>query len=411
MPAQNSGGGGASGGDIKAGGAYYELQLRDKMAAQLAKAQGAVKGFAETAKKHMAPLGGALGQIFNVAATGGAIGIGIGLVQKGIEFLNERAAQAEKEREEAQKRAQAEMAETKKRIEETVASMRGLTAETEKWSATIVAPADRLLDLTTRIKAAFAERDAVGARAEGDGREDAIKRAKVEELGRLAMELDARRRKILDPFKDDAFVRKLNELKEAMKDVKEEAGEHAKAMAALFRAAAAPKDPAVLKKMGEELDAARFKDWEVAVKAELDSIDEGIRKATRSLEDFVDAKKLAAAQSMMTEGEKAIDNARRGGADAGVLADMEGQIRLLESNMGGGLAGLGIAAALSQAVKMGAATNASVRGGFVAPGAIAAQMFGGAGGKVEKLLDKIAEGKGGLAREIGRAILVGLIPK
>lgn len=93
MPAKPPGGaGGTSANDIKAGGASFELSLKDELSGRLKAAQTGVKNFTESVKRYSAPLAGGLGQIFEVASRGGLLGAGIAIGQQAIMGLSDEIA-------------------------------------------------------------------------------------------------------------------------------------------------------------------------------------------------------------------------------------------------------------------------------------------------------------------------------
>ena len=414
MPAKGgSGGGGSGASDIRAGGAEYELKLRDKMTSELAKAQEGVKNFAKAAKQHMAPLAGAMGQIFNAAGTGGVIGVGVAVGQKLLGAMTDSISEAVLGTKSFQKE-----------LDRAVAAAGALStkaaeiaAATREWAAAATTPGDRgavfsrMLEeqqemmgkLMAERKAAVAEYGGTtGGRGLGlfltGGLDDARGKglaalkaidAEIAKVHAGMAKMAEESRRIADPLKDPGFVGAVNKLGDAMSDARwggalEGFSEQVRQLEKQHGTGGTGD---LFGRLFNEAAAA-----DAAVR---------IRAATKALTDYTLAQAKAGQQALMTASEFALMNAAAAGVDAGTIADAQARLALLDSNMGGGLAGLGLGAAIGEAIKMGNVAGQSVRGGFVTPGAIASQMFGGQGGnEIKKAIDKLAAGKTGLADEI-----------
>lgn len=406
MPAESGSGlsSGSGAADISAAGAEFVLSLKDDASPRLAKVQEGVKGFAKTTKQHMLPLKGLMGNIFTLAGTGGLLGVGIGTAQLGLESLAESArewitgAQAAAR---AQERA-AEVAEhaagvQNRMIEESVARLRELAAAGDKWAATLASPAERLGDIERRLRAAR-DRQAELLREFHKGEQSpaqaAAGSAAFDELGKQILEMEARRLKLLDPLThDDDFVKRVNALRHEIATTAPALDGFRAKVEALF--AGQVHNPASRLELMQLMDEAAGRDAR-------DKID----AAAKTLGDYVKAAELAERQAGMTAHQVALMNAELAGVGGSALDDAR---RTLLSGGGvGQLLGmtLGTLPAIGAAVK--GLAGATTRGTFAAPGAVAAQVFGGARGATD-LLAAIRDGRGGLPRAIGEAVAQALV--
>lgn len=226
MPAAaGSSGGGGGAGDVRAGGAYYELSGKDKLSPALDKAESKVKKFSKAIKEH-AIIEGGLGQIFEKAGQGGALGLGIALAQKGVEELGgslhewvtgaEAASKRFKEANEAATRAAEAQS---KAIEEQLAAMRELVATSDKWAATLATPAERIKEVERRLGVVAGKLADLDRRARARGEAGPLEAAIGGELTREREALEKERLKLLDPLThDEGFAARLNALAAEIED-------------------------------------------------------------------------------------------------------------------------------------------------------------------------------------------------
>lgn len=412
MPQKSGGPGGGGAGNIRAGGAEYELALRDNMTAQLNKVQNGVKGFAEKVKKHMAPLGGALGQIFETGARGGAIGVSVALAQKAIGAVSDSIGEWAFGTKSFKRELEASVS-LAGRLSEQSAE---IAASTREWAGM----ATNRLGRVGRLDAGVADQEAILARLRAeraktraafdrnfgvtgrniglgiigelgtsqDAARDALKSidAEIAKVVKTLGDLRGESFRAFDVMSDKSFLNSIEKFKDSMREARSEddIGAFTKQVRDLRRAFGGD---ASTKSLFDNLkNEAGYTETRIKINA-----------ATKALTDYVAAQELARKQADMTGDQIAIMNAEIAGVDAAAIASARRSL-LSGSGMGQLLGGfLSTLPAIGEAIK---GLSSSTRGGFVTPAGVAQQMFGGGS---TKTLQEIRDGKGGLPQAIGRA--------
>lgn len=426
MPAKPPGGaGGTSANDIKAGGASFELVLKDEMSSRLAKVQEGVKGFAEKVKRYSAPLAGGLGQLFEVGARGGALGVGIALGQKALSAVSDEIGELALGTKTFQKNLDAAV-ESATQLSQRASE---ISASAREWAGAAVGPMGRAGELSTgldrvreKLQQIYAERDKAASALDSvlsfrpgsdpnrnmalllagklDESRNAAKTAlkgidtELEKTLATAIELDKSISRILNPASDPAFRGATAKLSEEMKSSLEEplTGFQRK-VADLKKQFGVPGTEPIFQML---MDDAAIADSEARIQA-----------ATKALTDFVSAEKLAESQSGKTAREIALLNAEAGRVPKEVLDQARRDL------LGGGGVGqlLGMfLGALPDISTLTRGMRSTVAGGL--GGGAGLQQFGYGSSLAKEqtdLLKWLVDGKGKLPDRIGQAVADGLV--
>lgn len=413
MPAAPSGGGGgASAGDVRAGGAYYEIVGRDTVTQTMDKIRAHAQQFVRDMKGIFKQLSDeeekpkASGGLAGLLTKGGALVAGIGALAKVgavIQDLWVNTAKWEQELGRAAFQAN-EAARAFDRVvatrDEWTAIMSGPNkagalefdaAQAERSAKAALAVAERQREVLEKLGSYGLSN--FGAAIAGDLRKDQataqaeLSRAEAEASKMLERAASKRKEleRAIDPNTNPAFRAAVDSLNAEMKRSGEEPLEG-------FRAKVAELE----REFGSVFTAAQLAD--LKFQAAFVDAEKRTQAATRALREFVDAQRAAREDADLNPTEKELARFRRSGADPDAVAAAGREL------LGGGGVGMMLRQFLAigpQIAQIAKAAQVDVKGGFST--ASARQQFG-YGDTLRAPLDRLVKLTESSPEKIGAAV-------